>query len=100
MLNKQNLGVKSSRARALYNAGFRTVRSIANAREEDIIRSIPNTKHGGIGNKLYFLVYFLINRRIAKAIINSAKRLLESQAEELRKEANQLLQKQDDNYTA
>jgi len=70
-------GVGATRARALYNAGFRTVRAISQARPEDILRCVP--KMGRIGEKA------------ARGIIASAKKLLETKAAELRKEAEELL---------
>jgi endonuclease III len=68
--------VKAARARALWNAGFKSIRAIASAKHEDIMRSV---KLGPFAE------------RSAKLIIANAKKLLERKAEELRKTAAELL---------
>eukprot|EP01126_Amoeba_proteus_P019055 TRINITY_DN19741_c0_g1_i1.p1 TRINITY_DN19741_c0_g1~~TRINITY_DN19741_c0_g1_i1.p1 ORF type:complete len:124 (-),score=13.82 TRINITY_DN19741_c0_g1_i1:26-397(-) len=70
-------GVRAARARALYAAGFRTVRSVANARVEDLIKAIPKLGLFGVST--------------AKSIINNARKLLEDKAAELRREAEEML---------
>lgn len=78
------------RARALYSAGFRTVRSIANARPEDLVRAIPKL---GMFTELSSTNFFAGNFGVhaAKMIVSSAKKLLEDKASELRREAEEML---------
>eukprot|EP01106_Pelomyxa_sp_JSP_P003840 TRINITY_DN1583_c0_g1_i4.p2 TRINITY_DN1583_c0_g1~~TRINITY_DN1583_c0_g1_i4.p2 ORF type:complete len:101 (-),score=20.27 TRINITY_DN1583_c0_g1_i4:66-368(-) len=71
-------GVGRARARALWDAGFRSVRAISMARPEDIEGHVkclgPNPASA------------------ARMIIRGAKEALEKNAEQLRKEADALLE--------
>jgi len=69
-------GVKKIRARALWNAGFRTVRQIAIASPEEIYRTTNLGPHG-FG--------------VAKKIVRAARELLEKKAKELRETAEEML---------
>ncbi|PRP88310.1 hypothetical protein PROFUN_03419 [Planoprotostelium fungivorum] len=70
-------GVKRARARALWNGGFRTVRQIALATPEELMKAVRAGPYAGEG--------------ISKMIIRSAKELLEKKARELREQAEELL---------
>ncbi|KAF2076111.1 hypothetical protein CYY_002573 [Polysphondylium violaceum] len=69
-------GVKQQRARLLWNAGFKTVKSIASATPEQIAKSIKMGKFA---------------EQAARKLIKEAKDLLERKSEELREKANELL---------
>eukprot|EP01133_Synstelium_polycarpum_P010899 gene10899-12704_t len=69
-------GVGPSRARALWNAGYRTVKSIASSEVHSLISAVRSLSVGQEG--------------VAARIIASAKKLLENQAEQLRKQAADL----------
>ena len=70
-------GIGRSRARALWNAGFRTVRAIASAKPEDIVKHVPH-----LGP---------FKDRAARLVIKGARGLLERQARELQKQAEEIL---------
>jgi len=70
--------VKRARARALWTAGFRSVRAIASARPEDIVNAVGKA-FGPYGDG------------VAKQIIGSAKKLLERKSRELRQTAEEML---------
>ncbi|XP_044758071.1 helicase POLQ-like [Coccinella septempunctata] len=66
--------VKQSRAKQLFNAGYKTLHSIAKANVEDLIRDIE-----------------YLNRRVAVQLISAAKMLLLEKVENLREEAEDVL---------
>ncbi|XP_043825403.1 helicase POLQ-like [Dromiciops gliroides] len=67
-------GVLESRAKQLYDAGYKTVAHLANADPEVLLRTINH-----------------LSRRQAKQIVSSAKMLLNEKAEALREEMEDLL---------
>ncbi|XP_027709243.1 helicase POLQ-like isoform X4 [Vombatus ursinus] len=67
-------GVLESRAKQLYDAGYKTVAHLANADPEVLIRTIDH-----------------LSRRQAKQIVSSAKMLLNEKAEALQEEVEDLL---------
>ncbi|KAK7867975.1 hypothetical protein R5R35_014759 [Gryllus longicercus] len=67
--------VKTGRARQLYNAGYKTLIDIANANANDLVSSIDH-----------------LPRKIATRIIAAAKLLLLSKAENLREEAEDIVE--------
>ncbi|GAM21175.1 hypothetical protein SAMD00019534_043500 [Acytostelium subglobosum LB1] len=69
-------GVGQARARALFNAGFTTVKSIATAEKTQIMMHVKQLNNMS---------------RIVERIIESARVLLEKQSEELQRKANELL---------
>lgn len=71
-------GVKRFRARALYNAGLRTVRAIASSSPAELLQA---TAHLGP-----------FSESAARNIIRNAKELLEQKAKELRETAEEILQ--------
>lgn len=82
--------MKKARARALWNAGFRTPKQIANASPEQLIKA---TKNLGPFAEGYFhsIKTFHSSFRVARKIIRSAKELLEKKAKELRETAEEML---------
>ncbi|XP_044259159.1 helicase POLQ-like [Tribolium madens] len=66
--------VKQSRARQLYNAGFKSIRSIAAANADNLVESIE-----------------YLPRRVAKQLIAAAKMLMLEKVENLREEAEDVL---------
>jgi len=69
-------GVKKARAKRLWKAGYKTVKDVAGAKEEDM-HKVTN-----------FGPY---NAGICRRIIAAAKVLLEAKAQKLQEEANMLL---------
>ncbi|XP_059778694.1 helicase POLQ-like isoform X1 [Balaenoptera ricei] len=67
-------GVLESRARQLYNAGYKSLMHLANANPEVLIKTIDH-----------------LSRRQAKQIVSSAKLLLHEKAEALQEEVEELL---------
>ncbi|XP_074202561.1 helicase POLQ-like isoform X2 [Camelus bactrianus] len=67
-------GVLESRAKQLYNAGYKSLMYLANANPEVLIRTIDH-----------------LSRRQAKQIVSSAKMLLHEKAEALQEEVEELL---------
>ncbi|KYQ90890.1 hypothetical protein DLAC_07761 [Tieghemostelium lacteum] len=65
--------IKRGRARQLYNAGFKTVKSVASATESEISVNLK------------------IDNKDAKRIINAASKLLEKKSEELRLRASEYI---------
>lgn len=90
-------GVKRFRARALYNAGLRTVRAVAAATPEELLQA---TSHLGpfserfinhLGINLLKNLFHKKQNSAARNIIRNAKELLEQKAKELREKAEELL---------
>ncbi|XP_029411175.1 helicase POLQ-like isoform X2 [Nannospalax galili] len=67
-------GVLEGRAKQLYNAGYKSLKHLANANPEVLVRTIDH-----------------LSRRQAKQIVSSAKMLLHEKAEALQEEAEELL---------
>ncbi|KAI1301378.1 Helicase POLQ-like [Halotydeus destructor] len=67
--------VKVARAKQLYQAGFRDVKSIAKVRDNDLVDKVNN-----------------LTRKQAKNIIKAARHLLRGQADELEENAHDLLE--------
>jgi len=74
-------GVQAARARALWNAGFKTVKDLAKADPETLLRRL----------KVKCKANRMLSKRAAIQIVESAKGLLKSQAKDLKEEADQLL---------
>jgi len=70
-------GVKKARARSLYNAGYRSIRSVSQATPEELVRAV------NLGP------YYADST--ARKIIRNAKELLELKAKELREAAEEML---------
>jgi len=75
-------GVKKARARTLYNAGYRSVRAIAQATPEELMRAVQLGPYAD---------------GAARNIIRNARELLEKTAQELRETAS-ILESEMDNF--
>jgi hypothetical protein len=85
-------GIKKSRARALWNYGFRTVRAIAQATPEEIAKALGNSVPPNKAPLPYIPIAKCNNlSRVARKLINSANDLLKLKAEELRETAAKML---------
>lgn len=78
-------GVKSFRAKLLWEKGYRTVKQIACAKDSDIAKVLEGTTNFSMG--------------IARRIIANAQKVLEKTVQELRETANKLLDKDTNDIT-